>query len=71
MHKLFKECAIGVLNERETTVVKLVGQEKNNQDSAQALHLHQGALRNHISPDFEWVRTARSHSGRTVGKRNL
>lgn len=38
-----------LLSDREKEVVKLLGQGKNNQEIAQALHLSQGTVRNHIS----------------------
>jgi len=38
-----------LLSERERDVVKLLGQGKNNKEIAQALHLSQGTVRNHIS----------------------
>ncbi len=41
--------ADGLLSEREQDVVKLLGQGKNNKEIAQALHLSQGTVRNHIS----------------------
>ncbi|MEM8505772.1 MAG: response regulator transcription factor [Cyanobacteria bacterium P01_D01_bin.1] len=37
------------LSEREKEVVQLLGQGKNNKEIAQALHLSQGTVRNHIS----------------------
>ena len=37
------------LSERETEVVRLLGKGKNNKEIAQALHLSQGTVRNHIS----------------------
>lgn len=38
-----------LLSERERDVVKLLSQGKNNKEIAQALHLSQGTVRNHIS----------------------
>ena len=38
-----------LLSDREKEIVKLLGQGKNNQEIAQALHLSQGTVRNHIS----------------------
>ena len=40
---------VKLLSDREKEVVKLLGQGKNNQEIAQALHLSQGTVRNHIS----------------------
>lgn len=37
------------LSEREQQVIQLLGRGKNNQEIAQALHLSQGTVRNHIS----------------------
>lgn len=41
--------AVELLSEREKQVVRLLGQGKNSQEIAQALHLSQGTVRNHIS----------------------
>ncbi|MEO1637437.1 MAG: response regulator transcription factor [Cyanobacteria bacterium J06631_9] len=43
------ELAAGLLSEREKDVVKLLGQGMSNKEIAQALHLSQGTVRNHVS----------------------
>lgn len=40
---------VRLLSDREKEIVKLLGQGRNNQEIAQALHLSQGTVRNHIS----------------------
>lgn len=38
-----------LLSEREREIVELLGEGKNNQEIARALHLSQGTVRNHVS----------------------